>query len=73
MFTGVTRPFIKVCTDGRIRLFWGVSPDFMSLALGIRFTTRLFLGELLSNPSTIHQEKDEEITFGITIIYIYIV
>ena len=22
-----------MCTDGRIRLFWGVSPDFMVIAL----------------------------------------
>jgi len=26
-------PFDKVCTGGRIRLFWGVSPDLMAIAL----------------------------------------
>jgi len=25
--------FYEMCTDGRIRLFWGVSPDVMALAL----------------------------------------
>jgi len=56
MFRGVTSTFMKVCTGGRIILFWGVSPDFMALALGQNTPPPLILLALLCTPQQTKQD-----------------
>ena len=59
-------------TGGRIRLFWGVSPDFMSLALGTRSPGPFTCLHRSGIPISIQTCKRSCDTFGLLIKYIYI-
>ena len=62
-----------MCTGGRIRLFWGVSPDFMALALLTRTTWDLFLICTLCYSPKLQIRNKSEHTFGTpNNLYIYI-
>jgi len=61
-----------MCTDGRIRLFWGVSPDVMSLALKINHTVYRLV-YFRSVRHYVNKQDDTVISFGTPkYIYIYI-
>ena len=63
-----------MCTGGRIRLFWGVSPDIMALAL-ITSYTFVFLHIVrfcVIHTKTHDVEKNDELMDPKYNIYIYI-
>ena len=61
-----------MCTGGRIRLFWGVSPDFMALALRTRSPGPFTCLHRSGIPISMQTRKRSCDTFGLLIKYIYI-
>ena len=64
--------FYKMCTGGRIRLFWGVSPDFMVLTLVQKSLLFYFLFFLDTLQKTQKIEKIRDLGTPKYYIYIYI-
>ena len=59
-----------MCTGGRIRLFWGVSPDVMALALAQGKVASPFHFAFLWCPTKNQNEK--EMLSGLVLLNIYI-
>ena len=61
-----------MCTDGRIRLFWGVSPDVMALALRTSYTLLSFQYRPFCVTHAKRTALKRKIILVVLLIYLYI-